>query len=175
MKKPLIRVPLKYAFFGGILAFVLIVILHYFGSTHPQLYPIFLDFRILLFGVFIYFSIREFKDVENGGILHFWQGMAVGILCYLGIAWLVALGIIGLGEIDPGYLERYISETTDILLSNKADVIEKVGEEAFNAQIEALPSTTIFALAVDYFLKSMFIGLFLTIIISVILRKQPKN
>lgn len=174
MKKAIIRVPVKYAFFGGIFALSVLLIIFYFGDTHPQLLPIFLDFRILLFGVFIFFSIKEFKDVENGGILHFWQGMAVGIICYVGIAWLASLGLVGLGKLDPGYVQGYINEMSTILSENESAVIEKVGEEAYNAQMEALPSTTIFALAFDYFLKSMFIGLFLTIIISVILRKQPK-
>ena len=175
MKKPIIRVPLKYAFFGGILAFSVLLILFYFGNSHPQLLPIFMDFRIILFGLFIFFSIKEFKEVENGGTLHFWQGMAVGIICYVGISWLASLGIMGLGKVDEAYVQGYVNEMTTVLTDNEAAVREKVGDEAYDAQVEALPSTTIFALAFDYFLKSMFIGLFLTIIISVILRKQPKN
>ncbi len=172
MKKPIVRIPLKYGFFAGILAFALVLILFYLGDTHPQLYPIFLDFRILLFGLFIYFSIREFKVMANGGVLHFWQGMVIGILCYVTAAWIAAMLLVALGKMDPSYEASYISETQTLLIDNREGIVEKVGEEAYNAQLDVLPSTTIFALAFDYFLKSMLMGLFLTIIISVILRKQ---
>ena len=107
MKKPIVRIPLKYGFFAGILAFILVLILYFLGDTHPQLYPIFLDFRILLFALFIYFSIREFKVLANHGTLHFWQGMVVGILCYVTAAWIAAIGLVALGSLDHSYVESY--------------------------------------------------------------------
>jgi hypothetical protein len=172
---PLIRIPVKYGFFGGLLAMAVMAILFYFGTNHPQLFPIFLDFRILLFGVFIFFSIKEFRDYYYGGVLHFWQGMIIGITCYLTISILVSIGIAIYGTIEPEYVQRYIAEISGVLTDNRTAIIEKVGEESFDKQLEALPFTSISDLAVDYLLKSMFIGLFLTIIISVILRRQPKK
>jgi hypothetical protein len=172
MKKPIVRIPLKYGFFAGLLAFALVMILFYLGNTHPQLYPIFLDFRILLFGLFIYFSIREFKVMANNGTLHFWQGMVIGILCYVTAAWIASVALVALGKLDASYVANYVNETSELLIQNKEGIVEKVGQAQYDAQLNVLPSTTIFALAFDYFLKSMLMGLFLTIIISVILRKQ---
>ncbi|MEJ2004258.1 MAG: DUF4199 domain-containing protein [Cyclobacteriaceae bacterium] len=172
---PIVRVPLKYGFFGGLLAIIVLGFLFYFGSNHPQLFPVFLDFRILLFAVFIFFSIKEFKDYYQAGTLHFWQGMIVGITCYLSISIFVSIAIAVFGSVEEEYVDRYVSEISAVLSENSTAIIEKVGEESFRTQMEALPLTTVYDLAIDYLLKSMFIGLFLTIIISVILRRQPKS
>ena len=172
---PLLRVPLKYGFFGGLLGVLVMAFLFYFGTNHPQLFPVFLDFRILLFAVFVFFSIKEFRDYRQNGVLHFWQGMIIGMTCYMTIALIISIFIGVYGTVEPEYTERYISEITTVLTENKDQVIEKVGKENYDRQLEALPFTTVSDLAVDYLLKSMFIGLFLTIIISVILRNQPKN
>ena len=172
---PLLRVPLKYGFFGAVLALIVMAVLFYFGTNHPQLFPVFLDFRILLFAVFVFFSIKEFKDIHNGGILHFWQGMIIGIVCYMTISLLVAVGIWIYGSAENEYVDRYVREISAVLESNREAIIEKVGQAAYDLQLETLPFTTISDLAVDYLLKSMFIGLLLTIIISVIFRRQPKT
>ncbi len=171
----IVRIPLKYGFFGGLLGIAVMGILFYFGTNHPQLFPVFLDFRILLFAVFVFFSIKEFKDYYQAGILHFWQGMIVGITCYLTISLVISLGIAIFGSVESEYVGRYVSEITAVLEENREALIEKVGEESYRTQMETLPFTSIYDLAIDYMLKSMFIGLFLTIIISVILRRQPKS
>jgi len=176
MKIPaIVRVPLKYGFFGGLLGILVIGFLYYFGTNHPQLFPVFLDFRILLFAVFIFFSVKEFKDYYQAGTLHFWQGMIIGITCYLTISFIISMGIAIFGAFEPGYVKHYVEEISAVLGDNKEAIIEKVGEESYRTQMETLPFTTVYDLAIDYMLKSMFIGLFLTIIISVILRRQPKT
>ena len=81
----MVTVALKYMAFGSLLSILLILALFY-AQRHPLLMPPILDFRILIFGVFIFFSLKEFRDYLNGGILYFWQGMSVGMLCYLGMA-----------------------------------------------------------------------------------------
>ncbi len=171
---PILRVPLKYGFFGGLLGIVVILFLYYYGGNHPQLYPVFLDFRIILFAIFIFFSIREFRDYKQAGVLHFWQGMIIGMTCYIMISLVVSVFLGVFGNLVPEYTERYIAEIGTILTESRSQIIEKVGDEAYQNQITTLPFTTITDLAVDYLLKSMFIGLFLTIVISVILRRQPK-
>jgi len=172
---PILRVPLKYGFFGGLLGIAVMLFIFYFGTNHPQLFPVFLDFRILLFAIFIFFSIREFRDFKQAGVLHFWQGMIIGMACYLTISLVVSVFLGVFGTLVPEYTQHYIDEIGTILRTSESEIIEKVGEEAYKNQVETLPFTTITDLAVDYLLKSMFIGLFLTIIISVILRRQPKN
>ena len=170
---PIVIVALKYMAFGSLLSILLIVILYY-AQRHPLLMPPILDFRILIFGVFIFFSLREFRDYLNGGVLYFWQGMSIGMLCYLGMALVGSLFILIFGWIVPGFLDSYLIIATSQLEANKEQFLEAIGEKAYNAALAELPLTTVTDLAVDYFLKSIPLGLFLTIIIAVILRRQPK-
>ena len=72
-------------------------------------------------------------------------------------------------------MAEYIRVMTEQMTSNRELLIQNVGEEAYNQQMAKLPVTTAGALAGDYFLKSIIIGLFLTIILSVIMRRQPKT
>lgn len=167
---PLVNVSVKYGVFGGILAGVLIFTLFYLGIF--RFLPI---ERTILFAIFIFFALKELRDYHQAGILHFWQGMLGGIICYAIMALIASLILLMWGQFSDDYLLKYINEMTIQLESNRIDLEERVGKEALDLQLAKLPSTTIFDLAFDYLLKSMFIGIFLTIIISVILRRQPKN
>ena len=73
--------------------------------------PIIYDYRILLFGVFIFFTLKELKEVYNEGILHFWQGLIAGILFYIGLGLVVGLFIMIFGNIHEPFLQEYIEGT----------------------------------------------------------------
>ena len=167
---PLVTVPLKYGIFGGFLAAALLFTLYALGR-----YPFIPVERTILFAIFIFFGLKELRDYRQGGILHFWQGMIGGVICYAAMAMIGAV-LLGLwGQFSDAYLNNYIVVMTQQMEASKADLIEQVGQSAYDVQLAKLPSTTISDLAFDYVLKSMFIGIFLTIIISIILRKQPKT
>ena len=86
---PLVRIAGKYGAIGGlVLTFALIGL--YFLGKHPLMIPPVFDLRILLFALFIVLAIKEFKD-QNGKVLHFWQGMAMGIICYVMMTFLTAI------------------------------------------------------------------------------------
>ncbi|HCW06851.1 MAG TPA: hypothetical protein DGG95_05745, partial [Cytophagales bacterium] len=72
------------------------------------------------------------------------------------------------------FVSSYISKLQEQMTQFPKEIIESVGKEVYQQQLAKLPTTTAFDLASDYFLKSMIIGLFLAIIISVILRKQTQ-
>ncbi len=167
---PLVNVSVKYGVFGGILAGVLIFTLFYLGR-----FPFLPVERTILFAIFIFFALKEIRDYYQEGILHFWQGMMAGITCYIVMAVIASLMLFLWGQFTDEYLNQYIHVMTEQLETNRLDLEERVGKEALDLQLAKLPSTTILDLALDYLLKSMFIGIFLTIIISVILRRQPKN
>jgi hypothetical protein len=120
------------------------------------------------------FSIRDFKENHHGGTLHFWQGFSIGLLVIILIAVLMALFILVFGTwADPGFLAKFVQSSVDQIESAKEKIKESIGQEELTKVLEILPSTTLFDLALDYFLKSLPYGLFLTIIISLILRKKP--
>jgi hypothetical protein len=169
---PIVYVPVRYGILAGIISMILFLIL-YFSGKNPFMIPALLDFRILLYPIILVFAIRDFKENKNGGILHFWQGMTVGLLAVLTGAFIMAIFIIVFGGlIQPEILSDYIRQMTEQINSLNEQVRESVGRQAIEKTLELLPATNIMDLSFDYFIKSLPYGVFLTIIISLILRHK---
>jgi hypothetical protein len=174
IKSPLIKVPFRYGLLGGLIGSVVIAVLYFLGR-HPFLLPVIFDFRIILFAVFIFFSLKELRDYYLQGALFFWQGMMGSYIFIITSALLGSLFTWGFAKSYADFLTSYIEKLREQMTVYKDQIITSVGTEAYNEQLKKLPFTSPVDLAGDYFLKSMIIGLFLAIIISVILRKQPKT
>jgi len=173
-KSPLVKIPFRYGLLGGLIGCMVISILFFLGR-HPFLLPVIFDFRILMFSVFIFFSLKEIRDYHLEGILFFWQGMVSSYIFILtaaligsGFTWAFALW-------SPWFLPLYVEKLQQQMLGYKEEIIKSVGTEVYSQQLAKLPFTTPLDLAGDYFLKSLIIGLFLAIIFSVIVRRTPQT
>lgn len=167
------RIPIRYALIASAAAITLFCIL-YFAGRNPLFIPPFLDFRILLFPIFLVFGIRDYKENHNQGYLHFWQGISVGFQITLIISFVMSLFILVFGTvIEKGFVNEFITESIRNIESTREQLLESIGKETLEKTLELLPTTTIAHLAIDYFIKSLPYGIFLTIIISLILRKKP--
>ena len=170
IKHTLVRVSLKYGAIGGLLVGALVVFL-YFMNKNPLSNARYSDLFILL--VFVLFSIREFRDVHNNKVLHFWQGLSVGTITVLIIAILSSVCIVAICMTDPDLLPGYVAEKIDFVNQNKETLIETIDERAYRDTIQGLKETSVADMALDDFLKKTIIGLILSIIISIIFRKKP--
>ena len=171
--RPLIKVPLVNGVIAGALGAVLTIVLYYL-SSHPFLIPVYLDFRILLFGFFIFFTLKEFRDLHQEGILYFWQGLIASFI-FVNVFGIVAGGIIWIFALTvPVFVSEYISQQLETLRNIPNEVIERIGKDVYDRNLELLPATNAFDLASLYFTQSLIIGFFISIILSVILRRQPK-
>lgn len=159
---------------AGSLGFLLLVVLYYIGK-HPFLFPIYFDFRIILLSVFIVMTLKEFRDDYQDGILSFGQAMIGSFLFTWVYALLVAFLIWVFCQVVPEFLTTYIKIATEQIRSIAPDIIEQLGKEEFERNLNKLPATNASDLAFDYFGKTFMISLFISIIISVILRQQPKT
>jgi hypothetical protein len=169
---PLIYVPLRYGLFGAVINIMAILALFYFGR-HPLLLNPLLDARLPLYIIFIFFSMRTYRDEFNGGILHFWQGMTIGVINYMSMAIIVALFIqIFAGIEASNFLNDYIRMASEQIEANRAILADTIGESTVEKTLLELPSTTALHLAADYLLKSMPLGLFLTTIFAILLRRK---
>ena len=74
-RSPLVRVCARYGIIAGVLCILILISLFYMGK-HPFLVNPFLDFRVPLFGVLIFFALKELRDYYQDGVLFFWQGTA---------------------------------------------------------------------------------------------------
>jgi hypothetical protein len=170
---PLVRIPLKYGILGAVLSLAFLISFYYFGK-HPFLIPPFFDIRVLLIAIFLFFSLREVRDYFFEGILYFWQGMA-GSLVYLSC--MAALGFIGIllfGTFEPDFIQAYITQGIAQIKSIPPESIKQIGQQAVDEVLNTLPKTTLTEMAIKYTSQTFAIGFFITIIISVILRRQPK-
>ena len=174
-KNPLLLVPFKYGALGSLMIILGLLVL-FFMSKHPLLLSPVLDARIPIYALIIYISFKVFKDQYNGGIMHFWQGMVMGMIAYILMAFGASLFIYIISMIDSSnFLSEYIRIATGQLVMNKELFIETIGARTYTETLAQLPKTLPIHLAVDYLLKSMPIGLFLTIILSVLLRRKEST
>lgn len=171
---PIVRIPKFYGLIGAALGFVLLIILYYIGR-HPFLIIPLFDFRVALFAVFMYFILKELRDYYFAGLLFFWQGMiacGIFVLTY-GIVASALVWIFGINV--PQFVIQYIELATNQVLTYPKDTIDQIGKEVYQQALADLKKTTAFNLASLYLRQCVMIGFFVSIILSVILRRQPKN
>jgi hypothetical protein len=171
---PLVRIPKFYGLIGGVLGFVVLIVLYYI-DLHPFLIPVFLDFRVALFGVFMYFVLKELRDYYFGGLLFFWQGMiACGLFVLtFGIVTALLLWVFTINV--PEFVTQYVELATNQLKAIPKEAIDQIGKDVYEKNLALLPATKGSDLAFLYLVQCLGIGLFVSIILSVILRRQPKN
>lgn len=174
MLRNLARISIRWGAIASIMAFSLILTMFYFGR-HPLMVAPFMDFRIFLYGIFIFFSLREFRDYQQEGVLHFWQGMAGSFILVTVAGFLSALLFWIFGTLETDFVPSYVRQMTEYLKNFPEEDIQRIGKEAFESNLNSLPSTNMAQLASTYLAQSFVIGLFVSIILSVILRKQPKT
>jgi Protein of unknown function (DUF4199) len=172
--KRLLFLSVRNGLIAGVLGFSLLVALYYMGK-HPFLFPIYFDFRLILLSVFIVMTLKEFRDDYQEGILYFGQAMISSFLFTLVFALVASLLIWAFCFIVPEFLTGYITTATAQLKTIQPAIIEQLGKEAYERNLNQLPATHGSDLAVDYFGKTFIISFFISIIISVILRRQPKT
>lgn len=168
--KPILKVPVVNGAIAGALGAVFMIVLFFFGR-HPFLIPVYLDFRILLFVFFLFFTLKEFRDLHQTGVLYFWQGLIICSVFVL-VYGIVASTLIGIfATAYPEFVSSYILKQTEIIKSLPAETVQQIGKEVFDRNLNALPATDAADLASLYFSQSLMIGFFLNIIMSVFLRK----
>lgn len=173
-RNALLKISIRYGMLAGVLAFILLIGLYYLGR-HPLMISPFLDFRIFLFGVFIFFSLKELRDYYQKGELYFSQGMISGGVIVLIASIISSIGLQVFGMVEKEFVTTYSKLMTEYLKTFPTEDIERIGKAVYERNLNALPATNIAGLTVTYFVQGMAIGFFVSIILSVVLRRQPKN
>lgn len=169
-----VRVSARYGLIGSAIGSLLIIVLYYIGR-HPFLIPVMFDFRIILFSILLFFSLREFRDYYQQGILYFWQGMLMCAIFTLVFAFMTSFCIWLFATWKPEFVTQFVK-----LFQERSrafppqQIIDKVGKDAFERTLQALSATRPIDMAKQFFWQCTMISLFLSVIISVILRRQPK-
>lgn len=172
--KPLLFVCVRYGLIAGGLM-VAFFITTYYAGHHPLMIAPYLDFRIVLLGTFIFFALREYRERFNYGTLHFYQGMVGSYVVVVVAGILGSLGLLLFAAIEIDFVPDYVTEMTAYLKTFSPEDIEAIGKDVFERNLSLLPATHSRMLAISYFGQGLLIGMFVSIILSVILRKQPKT
>lgn len=172
-RSPLLSVSLRYGAVCGVLALALLVVTYYIGR-HPLMISPYLDFRILLFAVFIFFTLKEVRDYYQEGALYFWQGLIGSVLVVVVATIIAAIGLQIFGSLEKEFVTSYVEQMTAYLKTFPKEDIDRIGKEVYDRNLEQLPATNSSILAFTYFMQGLVIGFFVSIIVSAILRKQPK-
>ncbi len=174
---PLLRVSIRNGLVAGLLATIVLVILYYVGR-HPFLIAPFFDFRILLFGIFIFFTLKEFRDYHQQGLLYFWQGLFSSFVVVVVASTVAGLGLWVFGTLESNFVSDYVREMTVYLqkFTDEDLARARIGKETYERNLAQLPATNISTLVITHFAQGMMIGFFISLILSVILRKtnQPQ-
>ncbi len=174
MAKKLLLISVRYGAVAGVLAFVLLVVMYYLGR-HPLMTSPFLDFRILLFGFFVFFTLKEFREYEQEGVLYFSQAMVGGLTVVMVASVITSLLLYTFGTWEDEFVSEYIAQVTAYLTSFSKDEIDRIGQDVYERNLNALPATNISNLAITYFVHGLMIGFFVNIVLSVISRREPKT
>ena len=124
--------------------------------------------------MFIFFTLREIRDYHQAGILYFWQGVITSFLFTLFYAVISTLALLAFIHVVPEFLSDYVSLSIEQLRSLPPEVIESIGNDVYETNLKLLPETSAADLGLLYLIQSFLISLFLSIILSVILRRHPK-
>ena len=173
-KYPLVAVPARNGILGGAFASALLLTLFAF-HRHPLMIPTPLDVRILLFAVLLVFTLKEYRDYFRQGILSFWEGMIACLILTFAFALITFLAMWIFGSLQPEYVSEYVRMKTAQLKAYPEDEVAKIGKATFDAVLAEMPATTPVSLALLYFSQSFALSFPISIIISLILRRQPKS
>jgi hypothetical protein len=172
--RPITRVPLSYGVIGGILGAALSIGLYYLGP-HPFLLDMYVDYRIFLFSIFIFFALKEVRDFHQGGVLYFSQGLVGSLIFITGFAIAASLIIWVFAVSVPAFVGSYKTLYIQKFRNMPRELIDRIGKDVYLRNLAAIPSTNAFDLAILYFGQCYIIGAFISIILSVIIRRQPKT
>ncbi len=171
LNNPLIKVPAKFGAFGSAMVIVMFLVF-YFTGNNPLVEMEMFDFFII--PIFLFFGIKEFKDSYNQRLLEYWQGMTAGFVVYTSIAVITSLFLILFLSLDgTELLDGYTADRMAILEEQKDGIVEEMGEATYLQSQQDIENLSAGDIIFDNFLKKMFTGLLLTIMIAVIMRKKP--
>jgi hypothetical protein len=155
---------------GGLMSGVSFYVLSLFYSDPTNLNLI---FGYLITPITVFLAIKFFKDYSNEGYLSFSEGMSVGAVSFLLLA-ILSTGIVwGVIESSPSLFSAIQTAKWAALENNKEVIISQVGLASFEVTQTNLQGMTAWDVALNDGIWKIIPGMFFSIIISIILRKNP--
>jgi hypothetical protein len=155
---------------GGILSMVAFIILSFMRTDPTNLGLI---FGYVITPISLFLAIKFFKEYTNNGFLSFSEGMSIGFVTYSLIALISGIGIWVVLLLSPVLFEEIKLSKLDVLQQNQETIITQMGKESFESTLLNVQNMIPWDVAFNDAIWKVIPGLFFTIIISIILRKNP--
>lgn len=156
---------------GGVFSILSFIMLTWLNPDPTNLN---LVFGYLITPIAIFLAIKYFKEYGNEGFLSFSEGMTVGFVTYVLLGVISGLGIWLILLISPDLFGEIQLSKLEVLSDNSEMIISQVGEDSYQTTLLSIQKMIPIDVALNDTLWKIIPGLFFTIIISIILRKQPK-
>ncbi len=158
-----------FGLFGGILALIGFWVFHLVGLDPITMSIV---FNLINLTLFIGLAIYYFKKYHNQSYLSFAQGMTVGFFSYAIIATVAFIGIYVSFALVPDLFAALKAGRIEMLETRSEGLMEEVGEKAYLRTMEEVQNMKMYHFALNDFIWKIIFGLFLSIIISIILRRN---
>lgn len=165
-----LRTALLFGLLGAALVLAYFFTLYAFG-LNPLAEMNRLDLLIILLCTL--FAMGYFRDRVNGGVLHFWEGLVVGMPVVLVSVGVSSLVIYLFTKLSPDVFTGYLGEMEKVIRADYA--AGRIKDAAYyQGLLKSLPGITPFGKAFDIFIKNFFLCFFPTGILAIIMRKHPR-
>ncbi len=159
----------QFGVLGGILSGISFYVLSLFNPDPTNLNLVF-GYVITPFAV--YLAIKFYKEFANEGFLSFAEGMTIGAVTYLILAIISTLTIWGILSNSPSLFEAIHTAKWAVLEQNKEVIIGQVGQKSFDLAETNLKWMRPWDIAFNDGIWKILPGMFFSILISVILKKN---
>lgn len=160
----------QFGAWGGGLSFISFVILALVYEDPTNLNLVF-GYLITPFAIFL--AIKFYKEYDNKGYLSFAEGMTIGFMTYLLIGIISFVAIWLYLFLAPDLFETIKATKLVVLEQNMATIISQVGESSYQTTQASIEGMTARDVGLNDGLWKIIPGMFFSIIISIILRKNP--
>ena len=168
-RKDVVRTVLPFGLLGAAF-YIVYFIAVYLSDMNPVAEPKYMLAALL--APVIVVSIYFFKKKINGSNLRFWQGIVLGSLVTLIVTASAAVFTwLFLEMKDPKPLAELIAAKKAMLQAQKPELIKSMGAGMYEALLKNMDMITPFRLVWSDFLKSSLVGFFITLVVSIALRK----
>ena len=159
----------QFGLLGGVLCILSFLAISFMQEDPSNLNLI---FGYLIVPISVFLAIKFYKEYSNETFLSFSEGMTIGFVTYLILGLVSTLGIWIILIAQPELFQAIKESKLQVLMENRDTIVTQVGEESFQYTEQSIKKLSSWNVALNDGIWKIIPGLFFSIIISIILRKN---
>lgn len=170
----LVKSPLRFS----IIAISFVILMFFiliFLDKNPVIYSSNIIFIGPLLSIFLFFSIKVFRDTNPSG-LRFWQGFSIGILYTLFFTAFYSILLWADGSLfETTHFDDYRAMIIEKIIAGKEMLVDKMGEQGYQDYLKSGESSNARIIGSLAF-NNIIIGVLVTPLVSLFMRtSEPKR